>query len=157
MNNAKIIYLFALAVVVIVILLFMDEVLPVALIVPSPETKYVIDLASIVTGVGGLFTLLYCFRFVPIRQRVENGNEEFVVKICTARIIVWLILMLINVVLYFEAMGVATNPKYAIIFLAIAYIFCWPTLPASDRNEKSTKPSAPTIDNKKQQNLNIRS
>lgn len=137
MNNAKIIYFFALAASVIVILLFMDEVLPVAMIAPSPETKYVIDLVSIITGVGGLFALLYCFRFIPIRQRIETGGEEFVAKICTARIIVWFVLMLVNVVLYFEAIGVATNPKYSIIFLAIAYIFCWPTMPTAEKSAKS--------------------
>lgn len=135
MNNAKIIYYFALVTAIVVILLFMDNILPIALIAASPEIKYIVDLISIITGVGGLFVLLYCFRFAPIRQRIERGDEEFVAKICTVRIVVWLMLMLVNVVLYYEAIQVATNPKYAIIFLAIAYIFCWPTMPSSEKQK----------------------
>lgn len=138
MNNAKIIYLFALVTAVIVILLFMDNIFPIAMIAASPETKYVVDLASIVTGVGGLFALLYCFRFALVRQGLKKGGEEFAAKICTVRIIVWLVLMLTNIVLYYEAMGVATNPKYAIIFLAIAYVFCWPTMPTSGKSTTLT-------------------
>lgn len=147
MNNAKISYFFALAAAVIVILLFMDEVLPVAMVTPSSEAKYVIDLVSIVTGVGGLFTLLYWFRFAPICQMIDKGGEDFVAKVCTARIITWLVLMLINIVLYFEAMGVATNPKYATIFLSIAYVFCWPTMPSAEKSENSATTNNLTTEN----------
>lgn len=130
MNHAKIVYFFVLFAAVAVISLFMENVLPVATIAESPETKYLIDLFSMVTGVGGLFALLYCFRFAPIRRYVEAGSQESVAKICIARISLWLVLMLVNVVLYFSTLGFATNPKYAIIFLAIAYVFCWPTEPS---------------------------
>lgn len=130
MNHAKIIYLFALIATAAVLSLFMENVLPVAAIAGSPETKYAVDMISIVTGVGGLFVLLYCFRFAPIRRLVESGDEAVVSKICIARICIWFVLMLVNVVLYFSTLEFSTNPKYAIIFLAIAYIFCWPAMPS---------------------------
>lgn len=133
MNNAKIIYFFALVTVVIVILLFLDNIFPIAMIAAQPETKYIIDLVSIITGVGGLFALLYFFRFAPIRRMMDKSREDIIEKLCTARIIAWFVLMLTNIILYFEAMGVATNPKYAIIFLAIAYVFCWPTKPTPEK------------------------
>lgn len=134
MNNAKIIYFFALVIAAGVAGMFLENVLPIALLPDSPENRYLVDLVSIITAVGGFFLLLYTFRFSRIREAVEQGGVDVVAKVCISRIVVWLVLILLNIVLYFEAIGFATNPKYGVIFLAIAFVFCWPAIPNTRAN-----------------------
>lgn len=135
MNNAKIIYLFALVLVCAVIGLIEESTVSIPLFTDDAETKYIVDLLSIVSGVGGFFLLLYMFRFKSVMQRVARLGEEYVVKVCHARVVLWLVLMLLNVWLYYATTGFGTNPKYAIIFLAIAYLFCWPSMPSVAKTE----------------------
>lgn len=146
MQYSKTLYVIVFVIVAALFALFEYELLPTQLIPSSGETTYVVDLASIITSVGGCFALLYAFRFAPIRQRLEKLEdadlESYTAKVCNIRLLVWFVLMLLNIVLYYEASNV-TNPKYGIIILFIAGIFCWPAIPAksqpADESSTSTK------------------
>lgn len=155
MKRSKLLYFSFLAIVTIGLALFEYGILPTYLIPPSPTTTYIVDLASTVTAFGGCFALLYAFRFVPVRTRFESlqgaAAEAFALKICNIRLAVWFVLILANMVLYYEATNV-TNPKYGIIVLFIAFVFCWPAMPATktettEKAETTTKEnSEPTTD-----------
>lgn len=140
MKRSKTLYAIVLAVFALIFALFEFGVFPTQLIPPSNETTYIVDLVSIITAFGGTFLLLYVFRLRPIRTRYKAlegaAAEAFAAKVCNARLVAWLVLMLINTMLYHETCNV-TNPKYGIIVLFIAGIFCWPTLPP--RGEAGTQ------------------
>lgn len=140
MKLSRTLYAIVLGLFSIIFALFEFGVLPTKLIPPSNETTYAVDLVSIITAFGGTFLLLYAFRLKPIRSRYEAlegaAAEAFAVKVCNARLVVWLVLMLINTVLYHETSNV-TNPKYGIIVLVIAGIFCWPTLPPNGEDDNT--------------------
>lgn len=130
MKQSKLIFLAVFLIVAIAFALFEFGVLPLAAIVNTPEMAYVINLASIVTAVGGCFILLYWFRFPMLRHKIEHSDERYADavygKASSARLWTWMTLMLINIVLYYEA-PFADNPKYGILILFVAGIFCWPT------------------------------
>lgn len=129
MNNAKILFVAVFSIVAMTFALFEYDAIPSALIAGSPSLTYAIDLTSIVLAIGGCFLLLYAFRIPFVRKRLEDRDARralrFHGKVCTWRLLVWFIFTMVNVVLYYEA-PFANNPKYAILILFIAGIFCWP-------------------------------
>lgn len=143
MKRSKTLFAIALGLFALIFALFEFGVLPTQLIPPSNETTYIVDLVSIITAFGGTFLLLYAFRLNSIRTHYEALEgaeaEAYAAKICNARIIAWFVFMLINTALYHETCNV-TNPKYGVIVLFIAGIFCWPTLPPKQTtDDKGTK------------------
>lgn len=145
MQHSKTLYVIVFIVIAAIFSLLEFELLPTHLIPSSSEITYVVDLTSIITSVGGCFVLLYAFRFNPIRSRLESlegsGLERFAAKVCNVRLVAWFLLMLFNVVLYYETNNV-TNPKYGIIILFIAGVFCWPALPAKPQSDDNTSASS---------------
>lgn len=135
MKEAKTLYWIALGIVFVVFCLFEYQLLPVDLIPPSPATGYALNLLSISTAVGGCFALLYCFRIDAIAKRYKAEGESFAVTVIKARLYLWVVLMLINVVLYYEAKFV-TDAQYGILILLIAVVFCWPALPNIKKDDK---------------------
>lgn len=129
MNNAKILFVAVFLIVAVAFALFEYDVLPSALMAATPSLTYAIDLTSIILAIGGCFLLLYAFRIPFVRKRLEDFDARralrFHSKVCVWRLIVWLVITVVNVVLYYEA-PFANNPKYAILILFIAGIFCWP-------------------------------
>lgn len=146
MKRSKTLYAIVLGIFALIFALFEFGVLPTQLIPPSHETTYIVDLLSTITAFGGTFLLLYTFRLKPIRSRYEALEgaeaEAFAEKICNARLIGWLVLMLFNTLLYHETCCV-TNPKYGIIVLFIAGIFCWPTLPPKSEDDNKSSNDDP--------------
>lgn len=126
MNRSKSLFVLVFALISIVFAIFEFGVLPTDLIVPSGEASYAINLLSIITAVGGCFILLYWFRFGWIRRYAEQSNGRKLATANNIRLWTWFILMLINIVLYYEAHFTA-NPKYGILILFVAGVFCWPT------------------------------
>lgn len=126
MKNPKLLYILVFGVTAILFVLFEYGILPLDLIPYTNENKYIIDLVSIVTAIGGCFLLLYSFRFSIVRFCMMTQGEPFIIKVNCWRLWIWLLLMLVNIVLYYEA-TFATNPKYGILILFIAGIFCWPS------------------------------
>lgn len=141
MKNSKLLFVAAFTLVAIVFALFEYDVLPNHAIGNDPATNYVINLAAIATGIGGCFVLLYWFRLPIVRKNLEaygteapwtEEAEQAYARHCNARLIIWTIITLFNVVLYYEA-SYAKNPIYCVIILCIAGIFCWPAMPASPK------------------------
>lgn len=143
MKNSKALYVVVFSIVAIVFALFQFEIIPSHLIPGSPDDPatagltYAIDLASIIMAIGGCFVLLYWFRLSFVRRMLDNAGEAAVAKHHNIRLCIWLVLMLITIVLYYEA-SFANNPKYCIFILFIAGVFCWPSMPIIDA-EKSTE------------------
>lgn len=129
MNNAKALFAAVFLIVAATFALFEYDVIPSALIADSPSLTYAIDLTSIILAIGGCFLLLYVFRIPFVRRRIEDRDTRralsFHSKVCAWRLIVWMVITVVNVVLYYEA-SFANNPKYAILILFITGIFCWP-------------------------------
>lgn len=129
MNNAKALFAAVFLIVAVTFALFEYDVIPSALIAGTPSLTYAIDLTSIILAIGGCFLLLYAFRIPFVRKRLEDRDARralrFHSKVCTWRLIAWCLLTMANVVLYYEA-PFANNPKYAILILFIAGVFCWP-------------------------------
>lgn len=148
MKNSKALYVAAFSLVAIVFALFEYEILPNHLIPGSPEDPftaqltYIIDLISILMAIGGCFVLLYWFRLGFVRKSLEDAAESAIAKHHNIRLIIWLVLMLITIVLYYEA-SFANNPKYSIFILFVAGVFCWPSMPVIDaEKDEASKVSA---------------
>lgn len=147
MKHSKVLFVIVFAIVAVVFALFEYGAMPSALIAPAPSTIYVIDLAAMATSLGGCFALLYWFRFGPLRRRIlamkdPADVEDLCAHHCNMRLFLWLMLMLSNVILYYLAPQ-ANNPKYCIIILCIAGIFCWPAVPAPPTEKKDKNPMLP--------------
>lgn len=129
MKSAKFLYIAVFCLTALTFGLFEAEVLPLALIPDAPDTTYGIDLASMLTAIGGCFLLLACFRIPFLRKLVEQEDaaeaDRCHALINKARLVTWCALILINIILYYEA-PFANNPKYSILILFVAGIFCWP-------------------------------
>lgn len=141
MKQSKLLFVGAFTLVAIVFALFEYDVLPAHAIGDDPATNYAINLLAIATGIGGCFALLYWFRMPMVRKRLEAYGtegpwtaeaEQAYARHCNARLIIWTLLTLLNVVLYYEA-SYAKNPIYCVIILCIAGIFCWPAMPAAPK------------------------
>lgn len=125
MKQAKILYFIVLFIVFAAFCLFEYELLPTHQIASSPATTYFLELLSAATSIGGTFLLLYAFRFKVIAHRVETKGEAFTVKVLKGILVLWLVLMLTNVIIYYQA-PFATNARYSILILLAAIAFCWP-------------------------------
>lgn len=140
MKNSKLLFVGAFTLVAIAFALFEYDVLPTHTIGNEPSTNYAINLLAIVTGIGGCFALLYWFRLPFIRKSLETYDvetwtadaEHAYARQYNARLIIWTLLTLLNVVLYYEA-SYAKNPIYCVIILCIAGIFCWPSTPQTKK------------------------
>lgn len=144
MKTTKLLYIAAFLLIAFVFALFEyqtcifgSELIPVAQIESSPENNYLINLISVITAFGGCFLLLYFFKIRPIKAGLEHPDNRKAyhnyVSYCNFRIVLWVLLMLVNVIFYYEAPG-ASNPKYCILVLFIAGLFCWPNKSKSDFN-----------------------
>lgn len=138
MKEAKTLYWIVLGIVFGAFCLFEYQLLPVDLIPPSPTTGYALNLLSIVTAIGGCFALLYCFRIGKISARYEAEGEAFAIRVIKTRLYLWVVLMIVNIVLYYEARFV-TDAKYGILILFVAIIFCWPALPKTEKERAQHK------------------
>lgn len=134
MKHSKVLFVIVFAIVAVVFALFEYGALPTALIPNSPKTTYAIDLAAMASSFCGCFALLYWFRIGPVRRHLLSAKSDaeasdICARHCNVRLYIWLILTLANIVLYYLAPQ-ANNPKYCIIILCIAGIFCWPSQPS---------------------------
>lgn len=149
MKNSKALYVAVFSIVAIVFALFQFEVIPSHLIPGSPEDPatagltYAIDLASIIMAIGGCFVLLYWFRLSFVRKMLDSADEATIAKHHNIRLYIWLVLMLITIVLYYEA-SFANNPKYCIFILFVAGVFCWPSMPVIDAEKPADAPAQQT-------------
>lgn len=141
MKNSKLLFVCAFTLVAIAFALFEYDVLPTHIIGDEAPTNYVINLLAIGTGIGGCFALLYWFRIPMVRKRLAvfdiddawtDEAERAYARHWKARLIIWTILTILNVVLYYEA-PYARNPIYCVIILCIAGIFCWPSMPQNKK------------------------
>lgn len=134
MKNSKALYVLVFTIVAIVFALFHFEVIPSHLIPGAPDDPataqltYIIDLVSIIVAIGGCFVLLYWFRLALVQKLMGEADESTIARHHNARLIIWLVLMLVVIALYYEA-SFANNPKYSILILFIAGVFCWPSMP----------------------------
>lgn len=129
MKSVKVMYVAAFFAVAAVFALFEYGVLPPALIPDTPENRYVVDVVGALTGFGGV-VLIFSFMKLPfVRRAVEQEDAARALKAraryARLRIAAWLVLMIINVVLYYEA-PMTSNPTYQVLVLFIAGVFCWP-------------------------------
>ena len=51
--------------------------------------------------------------------------EKARARYCSFRILLWMVLMLFNAVMYYEA-PMTRNPTYCVLMLFVAGVFCWP-------------------------------
>lgn len=144
MKTTKLLYIAAFLLIALVFAvfeyetdLFGSELIPLAQISSSPENNYIINLISVITTFGGCFLLLYFFRIRPIKAGINHPDNRKAyhkyTNYCNFRIVLWFLLMLTNVIFYYEAPG-ASNSKYCILVLFIAGLFCWPNMSKSDFN-----------------------
>ena len=96
----------------------------------DPKVLYWVNLYSIISGLGGMFVTLRWFNFKKIHRAVchadaEAGFENF----CSwtkIRLFLLAFVFVTNVVLYFASSYTAT-PKYSMLIVLVAYVFCWPS------------------------------
>lgn len=131
MKSAKVLFVLAFFIVAIVFALFEYGVFPVHLIPDTPENRYVVDVACIVTCIGGFFLLLTMLRIPVIRSVIRQPDgvmaERMLARYSALRIIIWALLILFNAVMYYEA-PMTRNPTYCVLILFVAGVFCWPRM-----------------------------
>lgn len=130
MKYPKLFFIIAFAIVAVVFTLFEYDIIPQALIGDQPMTNYIVNLSAIILSVGGSFLLLYAVKNSFVRKHMNQPDEtaayDYANKFFTLRIVAWFLLILTNIVLFYEA-PYAVNPKYAVLILFVAGIFCWPS------------------------------
>lgn len=126
MESSKKLYLIVTGIVILCFALFEYNYLPVDLIPASAEASYFINLLSIASAVGGCFALLYFPRFQWVQQVLQNDPTKGAERLHKIRLTAWCLLMVLNVVFYYEA-RFATDSKYGILILVVALTFCWPS------------------------------
>ena len=129
MKSAKVLFIVAFLAVAMVFALFEYGVLPVALIPDTPENRYAVDVACILTGVGGFFLLLTILKIPVVRAAIHPPDglmaEKAQPPYCNLRMLLWMVLILFNAVMYYEA-PMTRNPTYCVLMLFVAGVFCWP-------------------------------
>ena len=129
MKSAKVLFIVAFLAVAMVFALFEYGVLPVALIPDTPENRYAVDVACILTGVGGFFILLTMLKIPVVRAAIHQPDgvmaEKAKAHYCNLRMLLWMVLILFNAVMYYEA-PMTRNPTYCVLMLFVAGVFCWP-------------------------------
>ena len=129
MKSAKVLFIVAFLAVAMVFALFEYGVLPVALIPDTPENRYAVDVACILTGVGGFFILLTMLKIPVVRAAIHQADgvmaEKAKARYCNLRMLLWMVLILFNAVMYYEA-PMTRNPTYCVLMLFVAGVFCWP-------------------------------
>ena len=129
MKSAKVLFIVAFLAVAMVFALFEYGVLPVALIPDTPENRYAVDVACILTGVGGFFILLTMLKIPVVRAAIHQPDGVMAAKAkaryCNLRMLLWMVLILFNAVMYYEA-PMTRNPTYCVLMLFVAGVFCWP-------------------------------
>lgn len=130
MNQSKLVFAILFMVTAILFAVFEYGLLPLASFPNNPQSIYIIDAISALLAVGGCFLLLYFFRIPAIRRLTIHSNgfisENKMNRLSIVRLIIWFVMMLTLIVFYYEA-PFATNPKYCILILFIAGVFCWPS------------------------------
>lgn len=129
MKNNRILYFASIAITVIIFYAFEAGAFPIGMIDNTPEVNYGVNLLCISTAIGGCFALLYCFQSSYVQRYINAAEsklaEQRFHRIVRWRIILWLLLMLFNIVMHYEALY-ASNTKYTTLILFIAGIFCYP-------------------------------
>lgn len=127
MKSIKILYVSGLIATTLLLALLEFGIVTIESAPDSPTSTYVMDLISMVTGVGGCFALLYCFRSKIVNRWItaQPNKSEAMARVHTYRLIAWIVLTTANITMYYMV-PFAHNPKYAIVFLYIAVVFCWP-------------------------------
>ena len=129
MKSAKVLFIVAFLAVAMVFALFEYGVLPVALVPDTPENRYAVDVACIFTGVGGFFILLTILKIPAVRAAIHQPDgvmaEKAKARYCNLRMLLWMVLILFNAVMYYEA-PMTRNPTYCVLMLFVAGVFCWP-------------------------------
>ena len=129
MKSAKVLFIVAFLAVAMGFALFEYGVLPVALIPDTPENRYAVDVACILTGVGGFFILLTMLKIPVVRAAIHQPDGVMAAKAkaryCNLRMLLWMVLILFNAVMYYEA-PMTRNPTYCVLMLFVAGVFCWP-------------------------------
>ncbi|MGN0061234.1 MAG: hypothetical protein ACI382_02590 [Alloprevotella sp.] len=129
MKTAKVMYVAAFFAIAAVFALFEYGVIPQALIPDTPSNRYAIDMTCVLTGFGGFIFLLSLLRFPFVRRELEQADAQEAERRrawwMQMRIVLWGALMLVNVVLYYEA-PMTQNPTYCVLVLFIAGVCCWP-------------------------------
>ena len=129
MKSAKVLFIVAFLAVAMVFALFEYGVLPVALIPDTPENRYAVDVACILTGVEGFFILLTMLKIPVVRAAIHQPDgvmaEKAKARYCNLRMLLWMVLILFNAVMYYEA-PMTRNPTYCVLMLFVVVVFCWP-------------------------------
>ena len=129
MKSAKVLFIVDFLAVAMGVALFDYGVLPVALIHDTPEKRYAVDVACILTGVGGFFILLTMLKIPVVRAAIHQPDgvmaEKAKARYCNLRMLLWMVLILFNAVMYYEA-PMTRNPTYCVLMLFVAGVFCWP-------------------------------
>ena len=129
MKSAKVLFIVAFLAVAMVYALFEYGDLRVALIPNTPENSYAVDVACILTGVGGFFILLTMLKIPVVRAAIHQPDgvmaEKAKARYCNLRMLLWMVLILFNAVMYYEA-PMTRNPTYCVLMLFVAGVFCWP-------------------------------
>ena len=96
----------------------------------EPKVLYWINLYAIVSGLGGMFFTLRLFAFKSVRQSVRNEDEQAgfsaFCRWTKVRLGILALALWSNVVLY-QASSYTTTPKYCMLIILVAFVFCWPS------------------------------
>ena len=103
---------------------------PVDYISNESQTLYWVNLYSIISGLGGMFLTLRLFAFNGVRNSVRNENVDLgFAAFCRwtkVRLAILAVALWSNVALY-QASSYTTTPKYCMLIILVAFVFCWPS------------------------------
>ena len=106
----------------------------------EPRTLYWVNLFSIVTGLGGMYLTLRMFAFKIVRNAVRAEEESVgfhaFCKWTKVRLGMLAFALWSNVVLYVSS-SYTTTPKYCMLIILVAFVFCWPSKTEFDAIRKA--------------------
>lgn len=105
-------------------------VVPTEFVGNDARRLYYLELASVVTGLGGIYLALRWFRFGRVLRGVRAEDEAQAWRSYarwTLLRLSFLFVMFWSNALIFSASSYTATPKYSLLILGVAYVFCWPS------------------------------
>ena len=125
---------------IILVAALLALVLPDDFIGNDPKLLYWVNLFSIITGLGGMYLTLRLFAFQSVRRAVREEEEtagfQAFCKWTKVRLGLLAFVLWSNVILY-VASTYTTTPKYCMLIILVAFVFCWPSKTEFDAIRKA--------------------
>ena len=137
-----IVYIIVWAVTAAWILLSETGVVPVEYMGGGSRLDYYLSLLSVVTALGGSYFCLRLFSYGRIKALLEqsdvNGRKRAFAFWSFVRLGVLASALWCNAMLYYGT-SYSPTPKYCLLIVAVASVFCWPVKPVNENTFKDTK------------------